>query len=69
MLAEALPNNWFHDMARWLPGGSALGPIVSTGPIPGEPFLFGPYGELAVFAGYAAIAVVIGALLFRRRDA
>jgi ABC-2 type transport system permease protein len=69
LLAEALPNNWFHDMARWLPGGSALGPIVSTAPIPGEPFLFGPYGELAVFAGYAAIAVVIGALLFRRRDA
>jgi len=69
LLAEALPDNWFHDMARWLPGGSALEPIVSTAPVPGETFLFGPYGELAVFAGYAAVAVVIGALLFRRRDA
>ena len=69
LLAEALPDNWFHDMARWLPGGSALEPIVSTVPVPGETFLFGPYGELAVFAGYAAVAVVIGALLFRRRDA
>ncbi len=69
LLAQVLPANWFHDIARWLPGGIALGPIVSTAPVPGEPFLFGPYGELAVFAGYAAIAVVIGALLFRRRDA
>ena len=69
LLAQVLPANWFHDIARWLPGGSALEPIVSTAPVPGQAFLFGPYGELAVFAGYAAIAVVIGALLFRRRDA
>ena len=69
LLAEALPDNWFHDMARWLPGGSALEPIVSTAQVPGETFLFGPYGELAVFAGYAAIALIAGFLLFRRRDA
>jgi ABC-type transport system involved in multi-copper enzyme maturation permease subunit len=69
LLAEALPTTWFHDIARWLPGGSALDPMIATRPVPGEPYLFGPYGELAVFAGYAAIAVVIGALLFRRRDA
>ena len=69
LLAEALPDNWFHDMARWLPGGSALEPIVSTTPVAGQSFLFGPYGELAVFGGYAAIAVLIGALLFLRRDA
>jgi len=69
LLAQVLPTSWFQDIARWLPGGSALGPIVSTKPVPGEPYLFGPYGELAVFAGYAAIAVIAGALLFLRRDA
>lgn len=31
-------------------------------------FLFGPYGQLAVFAGYAAIAVAAGVLVFLRRD-
>ncbi len=28
--------------------------------------LFGPYGELAVFAGYAVIALAAGAVAFRR---
>jgi hypothetical protein len=69
LLAQVLPINWFHDIARWLPGGIALSPIVSTRPAPGEAYLFGPYGELAVFAGYAAIAMIAGALLFFRRDA
>jgi ABC-2 type transport system permease protein len=69
LLGEALPTNWFHDIARGLPGGGALGPIIATKPAPGESYLFGPYGELAVFAGYAAIALIAGFLLFRRRDA
>ena len=30
LLAQALPTNWFHDIARWLPGGGALDPIVAT---------------------------------------
>jgi len=67
LLAQVLPTSWFDEIVRWLPGGTALGAIVSTTGPP-NPHLFGPYGELAVFAGYAAIAVVTGALLFRRRD-
>ncbi len=67
LLAQALPTSWYHTIARWLPGGIALVPIAATKPT-GEPYLFGPYGQLAVFAGYAAITVVAGALLFRRRD-
>ena len=67
-LAHALPNSWFFEVARWLPGGNALDPIAATKPL-GEPFLYGSYGQLAVFAGYAAIATLIGAVLFRRRDA
>ena len=68
LLAQALPSSWYHAMARWLPGGVALVPIAATKPT-GEPYLFGPYGQLAVFAGYTAIAVAVGAVLFRRRDA
>ena len=54
--------------APWLPGGKALQQIIATKPT-AQPYLFGPYGELAVFAGYAVIAVVAGAVAFRRRDA
>ncbi|MGH3155076.1 MAG: ABC transporter permease [Streptosporangiaceae bacterium] len=67
-LAHALPNSWFFEIARWLPGGDALDPITATKPL-GEPYLYGPYGQMAVFAGYAAIAVAAGALMFHRRDA
>jgi ABC-2 type transport system permease protein len=69
LLAQALPSSWFFEIVRWLPGGVALDPIVATKPRQGEPYLYGAYGQLAVFAGYAAIAVIVGALLFRRRDA
>jgi ABC-type transport system involved in multi-copper enzyme maturation permease subunit len=68
-LAHALPNSWFFEIARWLPGGDALAPITATKPLPGPNYLYGPYGQVAVFAGYAVIAMAVGALLFRRRDA
>ncbi len=69
LLAQALPSNWYHDIARWLPGGIALSPIVSTKASPGTSYLFGPYTQLAVFAGYAAVTMAVGAVLFLRRDA
>jgi len=68
LLASALPRGWQHSVLRWLPGDSALYPITATKPA-GTPYFFGPYSEVAVFAGYALIAVVAGALLFLRRDA
>lgn len=68
VLATALPRGWQHAVSRWLPGDSALYPVIATKPA-GTPYLLGPYAELAVFAGYAVIAVVAGALLFLRRDA
>ena len=68
VVATALPEGWQHDVLRWLPGNSALYPIIATKPT-GTAYFFGPYLQVAVFAGYAAIAVVAGALLFLRRDA
>ena len=68
LLAQALPNAWFADLQRWLPGGGALEPIArSTPPVDGH--LFSAWGEFAVFSGYAAILLVVGAWLFVRRDA
>ena len=68
LLPGALPESARNDVVRWLPGNSALYPVIATRPT-GTPDLFGPYGQVAVFAGYAVIAVVAGAVAFLRRDA
>jgi hypothetical protein len=68
LLAQALPNAWFADLQRWLPGGGALEPIVRSAP-PLSPHLFSAWGEFAVFSGYAAVLLALGAWLFIRRDA
>ena len=67
-LAKALPNAWYADVVRWLPGGEAINSITGTVGPP-SPHLFGAWGELGVFAAYAAILLAIGAALFRKRDA
>ncbi len=68
LLGQALPNAWFADLQRWLPGGGALEPIArSTTPL--DPHLFSAWGEFAVFSGYAAVLLALGAWSFIRRDA
>ena len=67
-LAQALPNSWYQTLVRWLPGGQALSPIANSGP-PSDNFLFSAWGEFAVFSGYAAVLLAIGAWLFIRRAA
>jgi ABC-2 type transport system permease protein len=67
-LAGALPNTWYADVVRWLPGGQALSPIARSGS-PLSPHLFGAWGEFAVFSGYAVVLLALGAWAFIRRDA
>jgi ABC-2 type transport system permease protein len=67
-LAEALPNAWFADLVRWLPGGQALSPITRSA-LPQSHFLFSAWGEFGVFSGYAAVLLALGAWAFIRRDA
>lgn len=67
LLAGLLPRGWGNATAPWVPGNSTLYQIVATKPTGKN--LFGPDAEVAVFAGYAVIALVVGALLFLRRDA
>lgn len=68
-LARALPASWYQDLERWLPGGFFVSQITYTKPQNAIPHMFSPWGELAVFAGYTVAVLVVGALLFRRRDA
>ena len=68
-LAQALPTSWFQAIVRWLPGGQALMPIARASSVPPGNHLFPAWGEFAVFSGYAAILLALGAWLFIRRDA
>jgi ABC-2 type transport system permease protein len=67
-LVKALPAGLNHALTRWVPGGPALG--VMTESIDQKiPYMFSPWGELAIFAGYAAVLVAVGSVVFIRRDA
>jgi ABC-2 type transport system permease protein len=67
ILVHLLPHSWYIDVERWLP--DAAGRAVSA-TIPGQdPNLFSPWSQFAVFAVYTAVLLVIGAVLFRKRDA
>jgi len=67
ILAHLLPSNWYDDIARWLP--SSTGDAISVVVGPGPDHLFSPWGQFAVFAIYTAILLVVGGILFRKRDA
>ena len=50
LVLNVLPKSAQNDLVRWLPDSSALAQIVTAKPT-GQHYVFGPYGELAVFAG------------------
>jgi ABC-2 type transport system permease protein len=68
-LAMALPVTWQDDVIRWIPGGQFNGVIASSVGAQGSPYMFGPWGEVAVFAGYTVAALALGAWAIHRRDA
>ena len=67
ILAHLLPHSWYDDLARWLPdaAGTAITAVVGGQ----NPHLFSPWGQFSVFAIYTAILLVVGGILFRKRDA
>jgi len=67
ILAHLLPHNWYDDLARWLP--DAAGTAITATVAGQNPHLFSPWSQFAVFAVYTAILLVVGGILFRRRDA
>jgi hypothetical protein len=68
ILYQFLPDDWQADVQRWIPllAGSSL---WATRLGESTQNLWSPWVEFAVFTGYAALAIVIGAVLFLRRDA
>ncbi len=63
-----LPSNWQDHVDKWIPF-NAGSQIWSTIAPQGNPPMFSPWTGFAVFAGYAVIAIVAGAVAFRKRDA
>ncbi len=67
ILAHLLPSSWYNDIARWLP--DSAGAAISATVAPQDSHLFSPWGQFTVFAVYTAILLIVGGILFRRRDA
>ena len=68
VLVNLLP--WSNDLVRWLPSSAARAisaTVWNSGPQ--NPHLFSPWGQFAVLAVYTAVLLVVGGILFRKRDA
>jgi hypothetical protein len=66
-LVGRLPYSWQNDLVRWLPSSAARAMSATVGRQ--DPHLFSPWGEFAVFAVCTAVLLVVGGILFRKRDA
>jgi ABC-type transport system involved in multi-copper enzyme maturation permease subunit len=68
VLVNLLP--WRDDLQRWLPASAARAisaTVWNSGPQ--NSHLFSPWGQFAVFAVYTAVLLVVGGILFCKRDA
>ena len=59
--------SWYQDGERWLPEAAGRALSVTVGPPPAH--LFPAWGQFAVFAVYTAVLLVVGAVVFQKRDA
>jgi len=69
ILVNVLPQSWQVHVDKWMPalaGGQIWTTVSRAGQ---DPPLFSPWTGFAVLCGYAAIALIAGVLLFRKRDA
>jgi ABC-type transport system involved in multi-copper enzyme maturation permease subunit len=67
ILVHLLPSSWYHDIVRWLPDSAGAAITATIGPQ--DPHLFSPWGQFTVFAVYTAILLIVGGIMFLRRDA
>jgi ABC-2 type transport system permease protein len=65
ILARFLPSDWQADINKFLPSNAGSG-IFQLHP---EPNMLAPWTGFALFCGYALLALILGALTLRARDA
>lgn len=63
-----LPASWNADILRWLPS-SSYGPLTTTVGPQNQANLWPAWGQFGVTAGYAVVLLIVGAILFKKRDA
>jgi ABC-type transport system involved in multi-copper enzyme maturation permease subunit len=68
ILINLLPASWLNHVDKWMPAVAGT-QIWTTVASHGNPPVFAPWTGFAVFAVYAAVVVIGGAILFRTRDA
>lgn len=67
IIVNIMPESWQQDIVRWLP--SSAGEVLTTTVGSSPPHYFSPWAQFGVTAAYAAAALIIGAVLLRKRDA
>jgi ABC-2 type transport system permease protein len=67
VLINFLPQSWQDHVDKWIP--AIAGMQIWTTMAGNSRQTFTPWAGFAVFCGYAAIALIAGVLLFRKRDA
>ena len=69
ILINFLPQSWQDHVDKWIPAIAGTQIWTTLAAPPGSTPMFAPWTGFAVFCGYAAVAVIAGLVLFRKRDA
>jgi ABC-2 type transport system permease protein len=69
ILINFIPQSWQNHVAKWIPADAGVQIWSTATTARGGTPMFAPWTGFAVFCGYAAIALIAGIVLFRKRDA
>jgi ABC-2 type transport system permease protein len=67
IIVHIMPDSWQQDVIRWLPSSASDVLTTTVGTPPANHF--SPWVQFGVTAAYAIVAIAVGAILFRKRDA
>jgi ABC-2 type transport system permease protein len=67
IVVNFLPQSWQDNVDKWMP--AIAGSQIWTTKVSAGTHQFSAWTGFGVFAAYAAIAIIVGLVLFRKRDA
>ncbi len=69
IMSNFLPHDWQKSVDKWVPfnAGGSVWAAKPTGR--GDIQMFAPWTGFGVFLAYAVVAIIVGAVLFKKRDA
>jgi ABC-type transport system involved in multi-copper enzyme maturation permease subunit len=66
IIVNVLPSSWRFPIERWVPWGPNSSIATTVNPPDHQ---FTGWGQIAVFGAYVVVLLIVGATLFRKRDA